>query len=177
MMRNAASNFPEPGEYLPYFEKYISLVPQGDIVTILERQLEATLNLLGGLSETQAGARYAPDKWSIKELIGHLIDTERILAYRALRFARNDQTPIPGYEPDEYVRHAAFDSSRLSDLADEFEHVRRANLCLFRRLDGAAWLRRGLASGAEVSVRALAYIIAGHEIHHTRILQTKYLEN
>lgn len=174
-MPDVATGRPEATEYLSYFEKYVSLVPQGDIADLLEGQLGVTLNLLRGITDAQADSRSGPGKWSIKELVGHLIDTERILAYRALRFARNDKTPLPGYEPDDYVRNAAFSASKIGDLASEFEHVRRANLYLFRSLDAAAWQRRGVASDAKVSVRALAYIIAGHELHHVEIIKTRYL--
>ncbi len=168
-------NRPETDEYLPHYETYVSLVPQDDILRTLEQQLNTTLSLLRSISEAGADARYAPGKWSIKEVVGHVIDAERIFAYRALRFARNDQTPLPGFEQDDYVRHAAFGASKLSDLASEFEHVRWASLYLFRNFDAAVWQRRGVASGATVSVRALAYIIAGHELHHVGILKTRYL--
>ncbi len=174
-MNDELSNRPEAGEYLPYYEKYVTLVPQGNVIATLSDQLDATLELLRGVSESQADSRYAPGKWSVKEVVGHVVDTERIFAYRALRFARNDGTPLPGFEQDDYVRYAAFEQSKLSDLADEFEIVRRASLYLFRHLDGAAWRRRGVASGGEVSVRALAHIIAGHELHHVGILKTRYL--
>jgi hypothetical protein len=130
---------------------------------------------LRGLTETQAATRYAPDKWSIKELIGHIIDGERVFAYRLLCFARQDQTPLPGFEQDDYVRAGNFDNRQWSDLVEEFELVRRANLSLLRSLDEEAWMRRGTANDDEVSVRALAYIIAGHETHHMQILRTRYL--
>ena len=119
--------------------------------------------------------RYAPGKWSIKELLGHVIDGERIFAYRALRFGRNDQTALNGFEQDDYVAAGAFDKRELSDLIDEFEEVRRATIHLFRGFDETAWTRRGVASENEVSVRALAYIIAGHELHHMGVLRERYL--
>ena len=166
---------PTSDEYAPYYEKYIALLPEGDIVTTLEEQLNSTLALLRGLDESQGVRRYAPDKWSVKEVIGHIIDGERVFAYRALRFARNDQTPLPGYEQDDYVRSATFDERTLADLADEFEHLRRSNIQLFRSLDESAWSRRGTANDFEVTVRALAHIIAGHEAHHVGVLQMRYL--
>ena len=166
---------PEAGEYAPYYEKYISLVPAGDVVETLSGQLDDTLALLRGLSEAQAAARYAPDKWSVKEVVGHVLDTERIFGHRAFRFARNDETPLPGFEQDDYVRAANFDKRPMADLADEFEHVRRANLALLRALDEDAWLRRGAANNNEVSVRGLAYIMAGHVMHHVQIIRTRYL--
>jgi uncharacterized damage-inducible protein DinB len=172
---NVAATQPETTEYNPYYGKYLSLVPEGDVVATLSRQLEDTLSLLRGLSEEQADSRYAPDKWSIKEVVGHVLDTERIFGHRAFRFARNDQAALPGYEQDDYVRAGNFGKRQLSELADEFEHVRRANLLLLRSLDDEAWLRRGVANDSEVSVRALAYILAGHETHHKQIIREKYL--
>jgi uncharacterized damage-inducible protein DinB len=166
---------PDSNEYAPYYGKYLALVPAGDVVETLSRQLDETLSLLRGLSEDQAASRYAPGKWSIKEVVGHVLDTERIFGHRAFRFARNDQQPLPGFEQDGYVATAAFGNRRLSDLADEFEHLRRANLCLFASLDETAWLRRGVASDNEVSVRALAFIMAGHEAHHMQIVRERYL--
>lgn len=174
-MTEEVKNFPDVTEYQPYYEKYVSLVPKGDILKTLAEQLESSLALLRSIDESRAGWRYAPDKWSIKELVGHIIDTERIFAYRALRFARHDQTPLSGFEQDDYVRHGRFDARNLEDLRQEFEHVRRANLYMLRNLYDAAWQRRGTANGAEVSVRALAFIMAGHELHHMEILRTRYL--
>ena len=174
-MSKAAAIKPESNEFAPYYAKYISLVANGDVVSTLRQQLENSLSLLRGIPEEKANSRYAPDKWSVKEVVGHVLDSERIFGYRALRFARNDQTPLNGFEQDDYVRAANFGKIRLSDLADEFQNVRQANIHLFRSLDDAAWLRRGAANENEVSVRALAYIIAGHELHHMGILKTKYL--
>ena len=171
----ATATRPQTTDYLPYYERYVSLVPEGDVLDTLAGQLDSTLALLRSIPEERAGFRYAPDKWSIKELVGHVIDTERIFAYRALRFARNDQTHLSGFEQDDYIRNANFDQCRLSDLADEFEHVRRGNLLMLRHLDDAAWDRRGVANDAEVSVRALAFIMAGHELHHMNVLTGKYL--
>jgi DinB superfamily len=163
---NITATRPDASEYAPYYEKYISLVPAGDVIKILSGQLDETLALLRGLSEAQGDSRYAPDKWSIKEVVGHVLDTERIFGHRAFRFARNDETPLPGFEQDDYVRAADFGRRTLVDLADEFAHVRRANLSLLRSLDEEAWRRRGAANNNAVSVRALAYIMAGHIVHH-----------
>jgi len=175
MMMTLTISRPEETEYLPYYERYVSLVPGDNILEVLGNQLDETLALLRSVPETRAGFRYAEGKWSVKELVGHMIDTERIFAYRALRFARNDRTPLPGYEQDDYIRNASFDACTLADLAAEFESVRRSTLFLFKHLDTDAWMRKGLASEAEVSVRALAYIIAGHELHHREILRDRYL--
>jgi hypothetical protein len=174
-MKSFTTGTPAQTEYAPYYGRYVSLVPEGDILSLLSRQLDETLSILSGVTESQAGHRYAPDKWSVRELVGHLIDTERILAYRALRFARNDKTALPGFEQDGYISNASFDKCPIGELASEFEHVRRSTLFLFKHLDEEAWERRGTASDNEVSVRALAYIIAGHELHHMQILRTRYL--
>lgn len=174
-MTNSAIGRPDHTEYLPYYHRYIALVAEGDIVTTLEAQNRSTLALLRSLPETKAAFRYAPGKWSIKELVGHLTDAERIFADRALRFARNDETPLPGFEEDDYVRHGSFDAYPLADLAEGFECVRRSTIFLFKHLTAEAAARRGKANNAEISVRALAYVIAGHEIHHMNVLRTKYL--
>lgn len=168
---------PEPTEYAPYYGKYIDLVAGDNIVATLKNQLDATRALLGSISEEQAGFRYAPDKWSIKQLVGHLIDTERIFAYRALRFARNDSTPLNGFEQDDYVANAPFDKCALSELASEFVHVRRATVSLLEHLSEEDWKRKGSANDSEVSVRALAHIIAGHELHHMGIVRSRYLQS
>ncbi|HSF25861.1 MAG TPA: DinB family protein, partial [Blastocatellia bacterium] len=125
---------PDATEYAPSYAGYISRVADGNIIEILDRQIDDTTALLRGLSEAQAMSRYAPEKWSVKEVIGHLIDSERVFGYRVLRFARNDQTPLSGFEQNDYVREAAFDDRGLADLASEFEHVRRANLHMLRGL-------------------------------------------
>lgn len=166
---------PETGEYAPYYEKYVSLVAEGDVVETLKRQIEETLALLGTVGEERAGYRYEPGKWSIKQVVGHLIDTERIFAYRALVIARGERQPLPGMEQDEYMARADFDSRSLADLAEEFSHVRRANVLMLRGLSAEDWSRRGVASDNEVTVRAIAYIMAGHEAHHVQILRARYL--
>ena len=166
---------PEPGEHAPYYSRYINLVPPGDVIGILRTQVEGTLATLNGISESASLRRYEDGKWSIREVVGHLTDTERIFAYRALRFARNDDAALPGFEQDDYIRAANFDRRPWDGLIREFEAVRRSNIYFFEGLDEAAWLRRGVASGHEITVRALAYIIAGHELHHMAILRHRYL--
>ena len=166
---------PNQSEYLPYYEKYISMVPNGSIIDVLNNQIAETLELLAGIPESRAGLRYAPDKWSIKELVGHVIDSERVFAYRALRFARNDKTALPGYEQDDYVRGGDHDSLPLTDIASELKSVRASTIFLFKHLNADAWTRTGVANDAEVSVRALAYIIAGHELHHREVLRSRYI--
>jgi len=166
---------PAPTEFAPYYGKYIGLVPGDDAVSALEQQISATLALLRGLTEAQGNHRYEPGKWSIKEVVGHVIDAERIFAYRALRIGRNDPTPLAGFEQDGYVASASFDGAALADLAGELELVRKSNLAMFRQFSPDAWQRQGTASDHVVSVRALAYIIAGHELHHVGLLRTRYL--
>ena len=165
---------PEPGEYAPYYERYISLVSGSDILGTLDAQRRQTMLLLSGRDEDEGDFRYAPDKWSAKEVLGHVCDTERIFAYRALRISRADRTPIEGFEQDDYVRNGPFGQRPLAEVIDDYIAVRRATLTLLRNLDEAAWRRRGIANKNEVTVRALAYVIAGHELHHRRILEEKY---
>jgi hypothetical protein len=166
---------PAASEYLPYYERYIGLVPEGDVVATLVNQMIETQSLLRALPASVATYRYAPEKWSVNELVGHMIDSERIFTSRALRFARNDPAPMPSFDQNDYVRNATFDSYPLADLASELEAVRHATIFLFRHMDEQAWSRRGIANNAEVSVRALAYIVAGHELHHREILSARYL--
>ncbi|MFZ0732259.1 MAG: DinB family protein [Candidatus Sulfotelmatobacter sp.] len=172
----AASNIgrPEPGEYAPYYERYISLVQGNDILTTLDSQRRQMLLLLSGRDDADGDFRYAPDKWSAKEVLGHVCDTERIFAYRALRIARGDRTPIEGFEQDDYVRNGPFAARPIAEIIEDYIAVRRATLTLLRNLDDQAWQRRGTANKNEVSVRAIAYTTAGHELHHRRILEEKY---
>jgi uncharacterized damage-inducible protein DinB len=165
---------PEPGEYAPYYDRYISLISGTDILGTLDAQRRQTMLLLSGRDESEGDFRYAPDKWSAKEVLGHVCDTERIFAYRALRIARADQTPMEGFEQDDYVKNGPFARAPLAEMIEDYIAVRRATLTLLRNLEEAAWVRRGVANKNEVSVRALAYIIAGHEVHHRRILEEKY---
>jgi hypothetical protein len=166
---------PDQSEFLPYYGKYIALVPDGDVVSTLEAQMRDSKALLAGIPAAVSNYRYAPGKWSVNEMVGHVIDSERIFAVRALRFARADTSPLPGFEQDDYVRNSSYDAYPLAELASELESVRRSTVFLFRHLTEEAWMRRGVASNGEVSVRALAYIIAGHERHHWEILRTRYL--
>jgi hypothetical protein len=165
---------PQAGEYAPYYDHYISLVQGEDILNTLDQQRRDTMLLLSGRDDEDGDFRYAPEKWSAKEVLGHVCDTERIFAYRALRISRADATPVEGFEQDDYVRNGPFAQRPLADQVEDFIAVRRATLSLLRNLDEAAWARRGIANKNEVTVRALAYIIAGHELHHRRILEEKY---
>jgi DinB superfamily len=165
---------PQPGEYASFYERYISLIQGEEILRTLDEQRRQMMLLLSGRNESDGDFRYAPEKWSVKEVLGHICDTERIFAYRALRIARADATPMAGFEQDDYVRNGGFGQRLLSDMVEDFIAVRRATISLFRNLDAAAWIRRGVANKNEVTVRALAYITAGHELHHRRILEEKY---
>jgi hypothetical protein len=166
---------PADDEFVPYYGKYIARVPESAAIPALERQLEGMLPLLRRLDDAQGALRYAPGKWSIKQVIGHLIDAERVFAYRALRFARADRTELPGFDENGFVEAAGFDRLPIRALVNELELVRRSSLAMFGALDEQAWLRRGLANGAGVSVRALAFIIAGHGHHHVALLNERYL--
>ena len=168
------SSRPEASEYASFYERYVSKVAGKDIVAILEAQRLQMAQLFAARSEREGNFRYAPGKWTVKETLGHLTDSERIFAYRALRIARQDTTPLSGFEQDDYVRAGGFGERSLSDLAEEFGIVRSASVALFRPLGQEAWLRRGSANKSEVTVRAVAYIIAGHELHHREILQERY---
>ena len=172
-MKNAGR--PQAGEYGSAYERYIDNVPEDDVVGALDAQARETAVLLGGLSEEQASYRYAPDKWSIKQLVGHVIDGERIFAYRALAFARGETQALPGFDQDPYVANGGADERTISDLAEELATVRRANVMMFRSFSEEAWQRTGTASDNPISVRAIAYGILGHERHHVAILREKYL--
>ena len=165
---------PEPGEYASYYERYISLITGSDILGTLDGQRRQMLLLLSGRDESDGDIRYAADKWSAKEVLGHVCDTERIFAYRALRISRGDRTPIEGFEQDDYVKNGPFARAPLAEIIEDYIAVRRATLTLLRNLEEAAWTRRGVANKNEITVRALAYVIAGHELHHRRILEEKY---
>jgi hypothetical protein len=173
-MTAAAIPRPAAAEYDPYYGRYIDKVPEGDLLRTLEAQARETQALLAGLSDAKALHRYAPGKWSIKEVIGHVADTERVYSYRALRFARADATALPGFDENAWVPAGNFDARPVADLAAELDAVRRATLALFRGLDAAALARRGTANDAAVSVRAIAWIIAGHERHHVALLHERY---
>lgn len=167
---------PQSGEYAPYYERYISLIEDNDILATLDRQRREMVLLLSGLSEEQGDFRYAPEKWSAKQVLGHVCDTERVFAYRALRISRGDATPMEGFEQDDYVKNGPFARHVIAEVIEDYIAVRRATISLLRSLEEAAWSRRGVANQNEVTVRALAYTIAGHEAHHRRILDEKYFE-
>jgi hypothetical protein len=165
---------PDSSEYATFYEKYVALIPDMEIVQVLEAQRLQTAQLLAGCSERDGNFRYAPEKWSVKEVIGHLADTERIFTYRALRIARGDTTPLSGFEQDDYVRESGAGRRELQDLAEEFAVVRSSSIALYRALNAESCKRRGSANKNEVTVRALAFISAGHEVHHRKILEERY---
>lgn len=166
---------PAADEYAPYYGTYISRVGDGDIVRTLKTQIGATVASLRAIPEARGGHRYAPGKWSIREVIGHLSDAERIFAYRALRFARHDATPLPGFDENGFVANARLDERSLASLVDEYEAVRNASVAMFDAFFPDEWRSAGEASGKRMSVRALAWVIAGHELHHLGILRERYL--
>ena len=170
-----ADQRPAPTEYAQYFGRYIALVPDGSIVEILRRQIAGTRDLVAGLPETRARHRYAPGKWSVKEVLGHVADSERVFAYRALRIGRADETPLPGFDENAYTAASTFDDRPLPAVIAELEAVRAATVALLEGFGAEAWSRRGTANGVAVTVRGIAWIIAGHELHHRSILRERYL--
>ena len=166
---------PDNDEYAPYYGTYVSKVPGACALAALEAQRESTRQLLATIPEAKAAFRYAPGKWTVREVIGHLADAERIFAYRLLRFARNDQAPLASFDEDSYVPEGRFEQRSLADVAAEFTAVRDATLPLVRSLDAETMLRRGTASGKVMSARAVAWVIAGHELHHLGVLRERYL--
>lgn len=165
---------PGPDEYAPTHAGYVQRVPPGDLLATLTRQLDATVEMLDAAGESRGGYRYAPDKWSVKEVVGHVIDTERVMAYRALRGARGDRTPLPSFEQDDFVRATNFDRLAMRELIEHFRLVRLSTLALFRSLTDEELLRRGIASNAAFTPRGLGFVIAGHERHHQIQLQERY---
>ena len=168
---------PDANEYAAYYGRYISLVPEGDIVTILEQQRDTTAALLKSLSEEQGEHRYAPGKWTIKELVGHVADTERVFSYRAAHVSRSDPAPLPSMEQEVWSAGAESARRTLASLSEELAAVRDATISLVKSLSPAQAMRRGIASNNEVSARALAYLCAGHHEHHVRILKERYLNH
>ncbi len=164
---------PDNTEYAEYYKNYIARVPDGNVLDFLAKQPGDYRQLLVGVSERDAAAAPAPGKWSIKQVLGHICDTERVMGYRALRFARGDEQELPGFEQDDYVREANSNGRSLEDLLNEFESVRKATIALFASLPAGAEMRRGVANGNPMSVRALAYIAGGHAQHHYELLKTR----
>jgi hypothetical protein len=173
--RIAGASRPDVHEYAPYYGKYIAEVPDGPILETLASQFQQTRALLGRVDEDRAMFRYAAGKWSLKEVVGHLVDTERVFAIRALAFARAERARLFGIEQDEWVAAANFDERPFRDLLTEFETLRASNLTMFAGFRDDDWLRRGIASDVEFTARAIPWIIAGHERHHGRVIRDRYL--
>lgn len=166
---------PEPNEFAPYYNTYVSLIEDNAVMPVLDAQAGDIRGMFSDVPEEKGSYAYAEGKWTIKELLSHLIDGERIFAYRILRISRGDKTPIEGFEQDDYIETSNANNRSFADLLDEFEHERRANLLLVKNLTDEASLRMGTASNNPVSVRALVYIMAGHVTHHVHILRDRYL--
>lgn len=166
---------PEKTEYAEFYANYVSLVNEIDVVSVLQNQPNELKDLLADVSAEKENFRYAENKWSVKELLGHIVDGERVFSYRALRISRGDETPLAGFEENSYVANSNFGNSNVADLLEEFSLLRQSNVLLFKNLTDQMWLRTGTASNALVSVRALAFIMVGHIRHHTNILRERYL--
>jgi hypothetical protein len=169
-------NRPNPEEHAAYYATYINHVPDGNIIDLMIQQMKEVENLISQISEEKSKYRYTVDKWSIREVLGHVLDGERIFAYRALRFSRNDKTEIAGFEQNDYAPNSNHDSIPLAILLEEFLLVRKANIMLFNTFSEEMWLRCGIASKNLISVRAIAYVLVGHCIHHMNVIQNKYLK-
>lgn len=168
------SKRPVENEYAAFYGYYIRLAVEDDVIFALANQPPELRKMFAGFSAENADFRYAADKWTIKELLGHIIDGERVFSYRALRISRGDQIPLAGFEENEYVANSSFGDYELSDLIEEFSALRQANVLFFKHLNDAAWQRVGTASEATVSVRALAFIMVGHVRHHQNVLRERY---
>jgi hypothetical protein len=169
---------PTTDEYAEFYAGYVQrATARGDVLAALSQQSEEIQSALGILTDKQALFRDAPTEWSIKEVMGHLNDVERVFSYRLLRISRNDATPLPGFEQNDYVREAGFDNVSLADLIHEFEYLRRANILAISNIKEEALLYLGTASGYPVSTRALIYMLVGHVEHHMASLHEKYLPN
>jgi uncharacterized damage-inducible protein DinB len=169
------TGIPGRDEYAPYYHRYIERIASPDIVDVLARQAEDEVAFWKGISEEKARHRYAPDKWSVREVLNHVSDTERVFLYRALWFARGFESELPSFDQDVSSRAAKADACTWANVVEEFRAVRSGSLAFFRNLPADAWARRGVASGNPVSVRALAFIIAGHASHHREVVASRYL--
>ena len=166
---------PDSSEYAPFYAGYIAKVKGDDLIGALEANLEEFSRTLGAVAEVRGGFAYAPGKWTLKEVIGHVIDAERVFSYRAMRIARGDETPLPGFDEKGWVPRSGANDRTIADLLAELRAVRAATLALLRHLPADSVARRGTASGNGVTVRGLAWILAGHPMHHLGILRERYL--
>lgn len=172
---NMIVTVPDRTEFADYYLPYVEKVSGNDVLKVLATQLDEALPVLEGVSEERSLLRYAPDKWSVRQVMSHVSDTERLFSFRALWFARGLTEPLPSFDQDDAVAMAGADDRSWSSHIEEFKAVRAASLTLFENLPAEAWMRRGVASGNPVSVRALAYICAGHVAHHMKVLRERYL--
>jgi uncharacterized damage-inducible protein DinB len=166
---------PAASDYAPFHAGYVQGVPEGDVIALLERQGRETIGLLRGITEKQSQHRYATGKWSIREVVGHMNDAERVFTYRALSFARADPMALPGFDENAWGAITNADSRPLAELLDDYAVVRAATLALFRGFSDAELARSGTASGHRMTVGAIAYVVVGHERHHVKILKERYL--
>ncbi|MDR7076932.1 putative damage-inducible protein DinB [Neobacillus niacini] len=166
---------PTKNEYPDYYVPYVNLVPEANLVQLLQENLKKTITLFEGISEEVSLHRYAPGKWSIKEVLGHITDTERIMSYRLLRVGRGDQTPLAGFDENDYVQAAQTNNLSLKTILEDFKAARNSTITLVQNLPESAWANIGNANGTEITTRAIAYIIAGHQMHHCKIVEDRYL--
>jgi hypothetical protein len=166
---------PLVSEYPDYYVPYVNQVPEGDLLSILKDNLVHTTALFEGISVENGHFRYAPGKWSIKEVLGHMADTERIMSYRLLCIGRGDQRPLPGFNEEDYIEGAIFDQLPLKNILEDFIAARKASITLIQTMSEEAWQRKGTANHLDITTRALAYILAGHAIHHGNIIKERYL--
>lgn len=174
-MNRPARGRPGASEFDPYYGRYVARIESDDVLDVLARQLPQMHQLLGDLDPESARYRYAPEKWTVKQVLGHVLDSERIFATRALCVARGESQALPGFDENAYAAASASDARSLGGLLGEFDHLRRSNLSLFEGLDDEAWQRVGHANGSPISVRAIAWIMAGHADHHVSVLRERYL--
>lgn len=167
---------PAEDEYATYYHEYVSRVPDGDLLETLDSEMHRVVELLDPLDDEGARFRYADGKWSVKEVLGHVIDGERLFAFRALAFGRGDGEAFPSFDEQLYVRSGRFDERDLDGLLEEFRLVRLSTIALFRSFEADVWDRRGTASGCEFTTRAKAWLLAGHQAHHTDVLAERYLK-
>jgi len=166
---------PNENEFPAYYLPYVKSVPEGDLLQVLKEHLEETINFFEDISEADSHFRYAENKWSIKEVLGHMADTERVMSYRLLRIGRGDETPLAGFNENVYVKGAHTDRLPLKSILEDFTATRNATLTLIQNMPEEAWSKKGIANNTEVTANAVAYIIAGHAIHHSKIIKEKYL--
>lgn len=166
---------PEPGEFNPYYGKYIALVPKGNLLEILAKQGKEFGTMVRAIPEGRGSFRYEPAKWSVNQVVGHVCDAERIFTYRALCFARGEKAPLPGFDETAYAPASAADQRHIADLGVEFEAIRAATVALFGGMTESMFAHQGVASDNPITVRAIAYIVAGHCFHHAAILKERYL--